>query len=113
LENYNYMVKYSCKAVRAKRSVHITLILKNLHWRAVKENIIFKFLVVIYTAILYSYFITRLDVYFAQVVQLCCLVLPKTKTAFHGRRSFSAIETNKVLPIVLLHGLFKIRIKNV
>lgn len=67
----------------------------------------------IYPAILYSYFSTRLDVNFAQVAQLCCLILPKTKTAFHGR-SFSTIEPLEVdQPIVLLHGLFKIRIKNV
>lgn len=47
----------------------------------------------IYTAILYSYFITRLDVNFAQVAQLCCLIPPKT--AFHGR-SFSAFEPLEV-----------------
>ena len=84
--------------VRAKKSAHITPVLKSLHWLPVKERIIFKILLVTYK-ILHGFAPACLNELLLNFTphrllrssSLNLLSIPKTKTVTYGDRSFSVI----------------------
>ena len=96
--------------VRAKKSAHITPVLKSLHWFPVKERIIFNILLVTYkirhnfapaylNELLFNYTPHRL----LRSSSLNLLSIPKTKTVTYGDRSFSVIAPKlwNDLPIII------------